>query len=250
MAADWAGLVSSHAQPMEVYSMKSCPIVKRKRATASALYRGLGIGPTVARVSHGFPKLFVFWVMQYICQCMWRGKSRIGWLFVSYMGRGSLVVKWYRARTHDMPAMIRYLDHWATAALLNLSKFKHPPIGVVRKLGEGYHIRNDNICKPLSLCKMEQLFTLGVKLLLSATNFGENCDYPNIYRMHGLLAHLTYIPVISGREEFRILPDLKVSITRHVAEIPRELLHATIENAIMLFQHVIDVNEAHIEYIL
>ncbi|GFY00373.1 hypothetical protein TNCV_1664121 [Trichonephila clavipes] len=24
---------------------------------------------------------------------------------------------WYWARTHDMPAMIRYLDHWATAAL-------------------------------------------------------------------------------------------------------------------------------------
>ncbi|GFV65984.1 hypothetical protein TNCV_1303751 [Trichonephila clavipes] len=25
--------------------------------------------------------------------------------------------KWYWARTHDMPAMIRYLDDWATAAL-------------------------------------------------------------------------------------------------------------------------------------
>ncbi|GFW94377.1 hypothetical protein TNCV_1433121 [Trichonephila clavipes] len=25
-------------------------------------------------------------------------------------------IKWYWARTHDMPAMIRYLDHWATAA--------------------------------------------------------------------------------------------------------------------------------------
>ncbi|GFV15567.1 hypothetical protein TNCV_4835931 [Trichonephila clavipes] len=24
---------------------------------------------------------------------------------------------WYRARTHDMPAMIRYLDHWATTTL-------------------------------------------------------------------------------------------------------------------------------------
>ncbi|GFW49828.1 hypothetical protein TNCV_1884921 [Trichonephila clavipes] len=26
-----------------------------------------------------------------------------------------MVLKWYWARTHDMPAMIRYLDHWATA---------------------------------------------------------------------------------------------------------------------------------------
>ncbi|GFS85726.1 hypothetical protein TNCV_2974101 [Trichonephila clavipes] len=24
---------------------------------------------------------------------------------------------WYRARTHDMPTMIRYPEHWATAAL-------------------------------------------------------------------------------------------------------------------------------------
>ncbi|GFS96262.1 hypothetical protein TNCV_16391 [Trichonephila clavipes] len=27
---------------------------------------------------------------------------------------------WYWARTHDMPAMIRYLDHWATAALIQI----------------------------------------------------------------------------------------------------------------------------------
>ncbi|GFX39132.1 hypothetical protein TNCV_359461 [Trichonephila clavipes] len=26
-------------------------------------------------------------------------------------------LQWYWARTHDMPATIRYLDHWATAAL-------------------------------------------------------------------------------------------------------------------------------------
>ncbi|GFX69581.1 hypothetical protein TNCV_1769501 [Trichonephila clavipes] len=29
---------------------------------------------------------------------------------------------WYWARTHDMPAMIRYLDHWATAAPLPVEK--------------------------------------------------------------------------------------------------------------------------------
>ncbi|GFV34004.1 hypothetical protein TNCV_2614021 [Trichonephila clavipes] len=27
------------------------------------------------------------------------------------------LLKWYWARTHDMPAMIRYLDHFATAAI-------------------------------------------------------------------------------------------------------------------------------------
>ncbi|GFS63125.1 hypothetical protein TNCV_3743601 [Trichonephila clavipes] len=39
---------------------KKCPVVKRKWAISSALSRCLGIGPKVARVSHGFPKLFVF----------------------------------------------------------------------------------------------------------------------------------------------------------------------------------------------
>ncbi|GFU13582.1 uncharacterized protein TNCV_938571 [Trichonephila clavipes] len=34
----------------------------RKRATASALSRCLRIGPTVTRVSHGFPKLLFIWV--------------------------------------------------------------------------------------------------------------------------------------------------------------------------------------------
>ncbi|GFW36712.1 uncharacterized protein TNCV_1220441 [Trichonephila clavipes] len=41
---------------------KSCPVVRRKRATVSAFSRCLGIGPTVARVFHGFPRLLVFWV--------------------------------------------------------------------------------------------------------------------------------------------------------------------------------------------
>ncbi|GFW51836.1 hypothetical protein TNCV_1187681 [Trichonephila clavipes] len=31
----------------------------------------------------------------------------------TYTGMGT----WYWARTHDMPAMIRYFDHWAIATL-------------------------------------------------------------------------------------------------------------------------------------
>ncbi|GFT60444.1 hypothetical protein TNCV_4972031 [Trichonephila clavipes] len=27
------------------------------------------------------------------------------------------IAEWYWARSHDMPTLIRYLDHWATAAL-------------------------------------------------------------------------------------------------------------------------------------
>ncbi|GFT82697.1 uncharacterized protein TNCV_1634561 [Trichonephila clavipes] len=45
---------------------KSCPVVRRKRATASALSRCLGIGPTVVRVSHGFPRLLNVWVKRSI----------------------------------------------------------------------------------------------------------------------------------------------------------------------------------------
>ncbi|GFW55684.1 hypothetical protein TNCV_120681 [Trichonephila clavipes] len=30
----------------------------------------------------------------------------------------SVMVGWYWARTYDMPDMIRYLNHWATAALV------------------------------------------------------------------------------------------------------------------------------------
>ncbi|GFX26835.1 hypothetical protein TNCV_1840081 [Trichonephila clavipes] len=41
---------------------KSCPVVRCKWTTTSTLSRCLGIGPTVARVSPGFPKLFVFGV--------------------------------------------------------------------------------------------------------------------------------------------------------------------------------------------
>ncbi|GFU53000.1 uncharacterized protein TNCV_1142891 [Trichonephila clavipes] len=49
------------------------------------------------------------------------------------------------------------------------------------------------------------------------------------------------------RGGIRTLPDLKASIIRHVAEIPPELLCATIEKAIIHFQHVIDASGAHID---
>ncbi|GFV10195.1 e3 ubiquitin-protein ligase HERC2 [Trichonephila clavipes] len=49
MAADWTGFVSSHAKPQWRYTLKkSCPLVRRKRATASALSSCLRILPTVA----------------------------------------------------------------------------------------------------------------------------------------------------------------------------------------------------------
>ncbi|GFX36073.1 uncharacterized protein TNCV_4215951 [Trichonephila clavipes] len=97
-----------------------------------------------------------------------------------------------------------------------------------------------------------------VKALLSA-NFGDNRNYPDILRMHSLLDYPLnpcdfwlwgFIKYRVCRGVIRTLPGLKASIIRHVAEIPHELLHATIENAIMLFEHVIDANGAHIEHIL
>ncbi|GFU27973.1 hypothetical protein TNCV_3153281 [Trichonephila clavipes] len=39
---------------------KSCPVVRRKLATASALSGYLGIGTAVSKVSHGFPRLVLF----------------------------------------------------------------------------------------------------------------------------------------------------------------------------------------------
>ncbi|GFT22519.1 uncharacterized protein TNCV_3274741 [Trichonephila clavipes] len=39
---------------------KSCPVVSRDCCPLSPISRYLGIGPTMARVSHGFPKPFVF----------------------------------------------------------------------------------------------------------------------------------------------------------------------------------------------
>ena len=48
----------------------------------------------------------------------------------------------------------------------------------------------------------------------------------------------------------RSLVDLKTSIQRHVAQIPRELLRATIDHAILGMQHVVEASDAHIENIL
>ena len=45
------------------------------------------------------------------------------------------------------------------------------------------------------------------------------------------------------------LVDLKTIIQRHVAEIPRELLRATIDHAILWMQYVIEPSGAHIENI-
>ncbi|GFV84304.1 uncharacterized protein TNCV_1591631 [Trichonephila clavipes] len=51
---------SSAARPSQwrYTPKKSCPVVRRKRATASVLYRRLRIGPTVPRVSK---RLLVLW---------------------------------------------------------------------------------------------------------------------------------------------------------------------------------------------
>ena len=48
----------------------------------------------------------------------------------------------------------------------------------------------------------------------------------------------------------RSLVDLKTSKQRHVAHIPRELLRATIDHAILWMQHVVKASGAHIENIL
>ena len=48
----------------------------------------------------------------------------------------------------------------------------------------------------------------------------------------------------------RSLVDLKTSIQRHVAQIPRDLLRATIDHAILGMQHVVEASDAHIENIL
>ncbi|GFV36379.1 hypothetical protein TNCV_2234261 [Trichonephila clavipes] len=55
---------SSSARPSQwrLTPRRSCPVVRRKRATASSLSKCLGIGPTVVRGSRGFPRLLIFWV--------------------------------------------------------------------------------------------------------------------------------------------------------------------------------------------
>ncbi|GFU06488.1 hypothetical protein TNCV_351421 [Trichonephila clavipes] len=67
---DWEASLSSTPSQWRYTFENSCPVVRQKTATASALSRWLGIGPTVARVSHGFPKLFVLGPCQCICRCV------------------------------------------------------------------------------------------------------------------------------------------------------------------------------------
>ncbi|GFV55371.1 uncharacterized protein TNCV_5010671 [Trichonephila clavipes] len=68
-----SGQVSLAATPSQwsYAPKKSCPVDRRKGITASVLPRCLGISPTEARVSHGFPKLIVFWfVAVYLSMCV------------------------------------------------------------------------------------------------------------------------------------------------------------------------------------
>ena len=46
----------------------------------------------------------------------------------------------------------------------------------------------------------------------------------------------------------RTLPELKASITRHVAQIDREALRAAVEHGITRFEHVLDANGMHREH--
>ena len=52
------------------------------------------------------------------------------------------------------------------------------------------------------------------------------------------------------QEHVRSQVDLKTTIQRHVAQIPRELLQAGIDRAILRMQHVVEASGAHIENIL
>ncbi|GFX35896.1 hypothetical protein TNCV_4214181 [Trichonephila clavipes] len=56
MATTWAGLVSSQDKPLEVCFQKVMS------GGLAKVGNSLGIEPTVARVSYGFPRLLVFWV--------------------------------------------------------------------------------------------------------------------------------------------------------------------------------------------
>ncbi|GFW22495.1 uncharacterized protein TNCV_2170291 [Trichonephila clavipes] len=97
-----------------------------------------------------------------------------------------------------------------------------------------------------------------VKALFSA-KFGDDRDYPDIFWIawpfHSLDINLcdfwlwVFLKDRVCRGVIRTLPDLKASNIRPVAEISCELLRPTIENDIMRFRHVIDVNGAHIERI-
>ncbi|GFV30624.1 hypothetical protein TNCV_2231541 [Trichonephila clavipes] len=62
MVAEWAGLVRSQAKPVEVYSQEVMSDGQVKVGkTLGSFQVCLGIRPTMARVSHGFLRLFVFW---------------------------------------------------------------------------------------------------------------------------------------------------------------------------------------------
>ena len=66
------------------------------------------------------------------------------------------------------------------------------------------------------------------------------CDF----RLWGYLKDRVY------QGHFRSLDDLKTSIQRHVAQIPRELLRETIDHVVLRMQHVVDASGAHTENIL
>ncbi|GFU41686.1 hypothetical protein TNCV_1076041 [Trichonephila clavipes] len=55
----WHGSSAGTPSQWRYASKKSCSVVRRQRVTASVLTRYLGIGPAVAKVSHGFPR-FLF----------------------------------------------------------------------------------------------------------------------------------------------------------------------------------------------
>ncbi|GFW32606.1 hypothetical protein TNCV_3678541 [Trichonephila clavipes] len=48
MATELASLISGHDKPVEIYSKKSRPVVRRKWATTSVPFRCLGKGPTMS----------------------------------------------------------------------------------------------------------------------------------------------------------------------------------------------------------
>ncbi|GFU71387.1 uncharacterized protein TNCV_2584581 [Trichonephila clavipes] len=97
--------------------------------------------------------------------------------------------------------------------------------------------RNDSVFKPLHLYKMEQLAHIGrqvkaLLLVLTLVVIGFSGNWPSHspdlnswdFWLCGFLKDHVY------KGGIRTSPDLKASIIRHVAEWPRELFRATIEN--------------------
>ncbi|GFT70308.1 hypothetical protein TNCV_2657801 [Trichonephila clavipes] len=60
----WHARIAARPSQWKYTPKKSCPVVSRKWATASVLSMCLGMGSTEARVSHGFPRLLIFWVTE------------------------------------------------------------------------------------------------------------------------------------------------------------------------------------------